>query len=61
VLLLWSGLFIFAHDWMYRTHHRWFRLPVETFDAIHYAALAFYKIGIVLFILVPWVALYCVL
>jgi hypothetical protein len=42
---------------MYRLHARWFRLPAEQFDAIHYAAMAIYKIGIILFNLVPYVAL----
>jgi len=57
-LLLWWFLFFrLAHDWMYRLHSRWFRLSVEQFDAIHYAAMAIYKIGIILFNLVPYVAL----
>jgi hypothetical protein len=30
VLFTWSGLFVFAHDWMFRMHSRWFKLPVET-------------------------------
>jgi hypothetical protein len=57
VLLCWFLFFAFAHNWMLRLHGRWFRLPVEQFDAIHYAAMAFYKLGIILFNLVPYVAL----
>jgi hypothetical protein len=57
VLLIWAGVFVFAHDWMFRMHGRWFKLPVETFDAIHYGGLAVYKIGILLLNLVPLVAL----
>lgn len=60
VLCIWSGVFIFAHDWMYRIHGRWFKLPVETFDALHYAGLAAYKIGTILLNLVPLIALYLV-
>ena len=60
VLVIWFGVFIFAHDWMYGLHGRWFKLSVETFDAIHYAGLAVYKIGILLLNLVPLVALYFV-
>jgi hypothetical protein len=56
-LLIWSGVFIFAHDWMYKMHGRWFKFPVETFDAIHYTGLAIYKIGIILLNLVPLIAL----
>lgn len=57
VLLLWFLFFRFAHDWMYRFHGRWFRIPAEQFDAIHYKAMAIYKIGILLLNLVPYVAL----
>jgi hypothetical protein len=56
-LLIWVGLFVFAHDWVYRMHRRWFKLSVETFDAIHYAALTAYEIGVLLLNLVPLVAL----
>jgi hypothetical protein len=57
VLLCWFLFFVLAHDWMLRLHGRWFRIPVEQFDAIHYATMAIYKIGIILFNLVPYVAL----
>lgn len=60
VLLVWFGVFVLAHDWMYRMHGRWFRFSVETFDAIHYAGLAVYKIGILLLNLAPLVALWLV-
>ena len=55
-VFIWFGVFVFAHDWMYRMHSRWFKLSVETFDAIHYAGLAVYEIGILLVNLVPLVA-----
>ena len=57
VLIIWFGLFIVAHDWMYRLHSRWFEISVESFDSIHYAGMAVYKIGILLFVLVPFLAL----
>ena len=57
VLLVWFGVFVFAHEWMYRIHGRWFKFSLETFDAIHYAGLAVYKIGIILLNLVPLIAL----
>ena len=60
VLLIWFSVFVLAHDWMYRMHGRWFKLSVETFDAIHYAGLSIYKIGILLLNLVPLVALWVV-
>jgi hypothetical protein len=60
LLLVWAGVFVFAHDWMYGLHGRWYKLSVETFDAIHYAGLAIYKIGILLLNLMPLIALYLV-
>jgi hypothetical protein len=57
VLLVWFGVFVYAHEWMYRLHTLWFNLSVETFDALHYAGVSLHKIGIILFNLVPLVAL----
>lgn len=61
VLLIWFLWFILAHDRVYRLHVRWFSLSVERFDAIHYAAMAFYKLCIILFNLVPYIVLVCLL
>jgi len=58
VLLIWFGAFVCAHDLMYRLHTRWFKISVETFDAIHYGSMAVYKIGVLLLNLVPLAALY---
>ena len=57
ILLWWFLVFIMAHDWMYRFHGKWFKIPVEKFDAIHYAAMALFKTAILLFNLVPYLAL----
>jgi hypothetical protein len=57
-LLIWWFLFLaLAHDWTYRLHNRWFSLSVERFDSIHYAGMAVFKMGILLFNLVPYFAL----
>ena len=57
LLLWWLLFFTLAHDWIYRFHGKWFKISVETFDAIHYAGMAFFKIGIFVFNLVPYFAL----
>jgi hypothetical protein len=57
VLLAWFVAFSAAHEWMFKLHARWFQLPVERFDALHYGAMALYKVGILLLNLVPYVAL----
>lgn len=57
ILLIWFGSLLFAHDWIYRLHVRWFNIPIQTFDIIHYASMAAYKIGILLLNLTPLLAL----
>ena len=57
LLLWWWLFFILAHDWIYRFHSKWFKLSVEEFDNIHYRSMAFFKISIFLFSLVPYFAL----
>jgi Family of unknown function (DUF6868) len=58
LLLLWSGTFLFAHDWMFALHSRWgFKLTPEVFDAMHYGGLGIYKLAIWLLNLAPYVAL----
>lgn len=57
VLLVWFLVFVLAHDWLQRIHGRWFRLSREQFDALHYGGMAIFKIGIILFNLVPFAVL----
>ena len=57
-LLAWWILFlIFAHDWTHQLHAKWFRLSSEQFDAIHYSLMGVFKMGVILFNLVPYLAL----
>ena len=57
VLLLWFAAFRFGHRWMFKLHGGWFHMSEERFDSIHYLGMAVYKIGILLFNLVPYLAL----
>lgn len=54
ILLVWFLAFVFLRDWMRHLHGRWFRLSNEHFDTVHYAGMAVYKIGVLLFNLVPF-------
>ena len=56
VLLLWFFVFRLAHDGLFRLHRSWFGLSGAQFDAIHYSGMALYKICILIFNLVPYVA-----
>jgi len=57
LLLVWFALFFLARDVLYAWHGRWFKLSPETFDAIHYAGMAIYKILIWLLLIIPYLAL----
>ena len=57
VLVVWFAFFILAHDWMYRYHTKFFTLSVEKFDATHYATMAIFKLLVIVFNLVPYLAL----
>ena len=57
LLLWWFAFFTQGHDFVYRLHGRWFDLEPQRFDAIHYQAMALYKVAIFLFCLVPYLAL----
>jgi len=57
-LLLWWALFLWlGHDFVYRVHGGWYKLSVERFDAIHYTGMLYFKIGIFIFNIVPYLAL----
>lgn len=57
ILFLWFLVFAFARDTLFKLHSRWFSLPGDVFDGIHYGGMAVYKIGILLLNLVPFAAL----
>ena len=55
----WIG-FTIARDWIRQLHGKWFRLSDQQFDGIHYAGMAFFKLMIFVFNLVPYLALHIV-
>ncbi len=57
ILLFWWFWIMLAHDFMFRFHGKWFKLSVDTFDAIHYGLMGFFKLGIILFNIIPYFAL----
>lgn len=58
MLLVWFLLFMTARNFMRRVHGRWFPLTEREFYLVHYAGMGLYKLGIILFNLVPLIALY---
>ena len=57
LLLIWFLFIVFAHDRMFRIHARWFKLSSEKFDAIHYVGIGLFEMTIVIFNVVPYLAL----
>ena len=56
-LMIFSFLFfVFGKEFIYRVHGTWFKMPREKFDSSLYKTFAFYKICIVVFNLVPYIA-----
>jgi hypothetical protein len=46
----------FAGDWVYRKHSKWFPISRETFDVAIYSFLGLFKIFVLVFNFVPWIA-----
>lgn len=57
LLLAWWLILMFGRNFVYSLHSNWFKLSEESFDSIQYAGMAFYKVAIFLFNLVPYLAL----
>ena len=57
MLGLWGLLFLLPHEWMYRVAGRITRLSTAQLDTINVMGMVLYKLGILLFNLVPYLAL----
>jgi hypothetical protein len=58
LLIVWFLVFVLAGERLFRLHGRWgFHFSRDQFDTLHYAGMSVYKIWILLFNLVPLVAL----
>ena len=57
-LLIVSFLFCaFAGDWVFQMHRKWFPMPRETYNVVIYSFLGSFKILVLIFNVVPYVAL----
>ncbi|MBN1788824.1 MAG: hypothetical protein JW806_10595 [Sedimentisphaerales bacterium] len=57
LLFLTFAIFCFGRNWVYRMHTKWFKISRDTFDALWYGFLGFYKTAIIMLNLVPYLAL----
>ena len=56
-LIFWSAMVVFAPDFIFGIHHRWFPIEREAFNTIVYAGLGLFKLMVLMFNAVPFVAL----
>ena len=56
-LITWFIGFTFFGDCIYELHSKWFLMPRQTFNAIHYAGMAFIKILLIVLFLLPYIAI----
>lgn len=57
LLIFWALMCFAALDFVRRMHSKWFPMPRETFSVVMYSLLGFYKIIVIVFNIVPYVAL----
>ncbi|MGB8225298.1 MAG: DUF6868 family protein [Sedimentisphaerales bacterium] len=57
LLLAAFAMWVFAGDFVYRMHSKWFKLSKEAFNILFYSFLGAMKIFVLVFNFVPWMAL----
>ena len=61
VLILWFLVFVFAKTWYYNLTSKWFTIPEEKFDLIHYSLMGIFELVVIAFFLTPYIALRIIL
>ena len=57
LLSFWSIIFIFAPDFVFKKHSKWFPMSRETYNVASYSFLGIFKIFLIIFNIVPYLAL----
>ena len=57
LLVLWSVFFLFLPDLTYRTQSAFVSIPRETWNVVMYCFLGSFKIVVLVFVVIPYVAL----
>lgn len=56
-LWFWAAFLMLGHDFVYRWHSRWINLSVERFDELNYQGIMYFKLFILFFNVVPYLAI----
>ncbi len=57
ILILWFLIFFFANNWYYQLTNYFFKMEIASFNKTNYFFMGFYEIIVILFNLVPYIAL----
>jgi hypothetical protein len=57
LLTTWFLLFVIAKEWLFELHSAWFDISRTHFNVLHYSGIAFYKILLFVFNLMPYLAI----
>jgi hypothetical protein len=57
MLMLWFFLYLAAHSWMTGLAQRFFNMSAEKYDSMSCKGMLFYKLGIFMFNIAPYLAL----
>ncbi|OIQ16452.1 MAG: hypothetical protein BM556_15020 [Bacteriovorax sp. MedPE-SWde] len=61
VLMIWFFMLQFCKDWVFGLHSKIFGIPVGDVGKIHFFLMGFYKLGIYLFLLIPFLVIHFIL
>lgn len=61
LVLFWFGLLVLAGDLVYNWHAKFFQIPREQFEALHYLGLMLAKLAVFQLFLFPYVGIRIVL
>jgi len=57
LLLFLALIYLVAPNLIYRLQSRWIPIKRETFDVVFYSFIGFFKVVVLVFNVVPWIAL----
>ena len=56
-LLYWILVLTLGNEFVIQIHTSWFDIPHDSFDEIHYTMMGYFKLGIILFNVTPYLVL----
>lgn len=57
LIFLWFVVFLLTNEWGYNLHSRWFEITKQEYDLLNYYGMAFVKMIIFFFFLIPYLSI----